>query len=220
VTVGADSFGKLAAFPVDGQVYAQPLYVSGLSIPGKGSRNVLFVTTMHNSVYAYDANSTSPVSLLWLANLGPSVPSAMVFGSYGDISNEIGILGTGVIDLQRGVLYVVSELLDRGAPAFYLHALDLSNGQERLNGPVAIAGATPGGLTFDQRQHIQRPGLLLANKTVYIAFGSHGDQEPFHGWLISYDASDLRRGHSPDCRWRTPSGWAHHQTGRGYRPGW
>jgi uncharacterized protein (TIGR03437 family) len=192
-TVGPDSFGKLAVFPVDGQVYAAPLYVSGLAIPGKGSRNVLFVTTMHNSVYAYDADSASPVSLLWRVNLGPSIPSATVFGTYGDISNEIGILGTGAIDLQRGVLYAVSETLERGAAAFYLHALDLSSGEERMNGPVAIEGAVPGGIAFDPRQHIQRPGLLLANDSVYIAFGSHRDQQPYHGWVLSYDASDLTR---------------------------
>ena len=193
-TVGPDSFGKLAAFPVEGQVYAQPLCVSGLSISGHGQRNVLFVTTMRNNVYAYDADATSSISLLWRVNLGPSVPSSMVYGGYADIANEIGILGTGVIDLQRGVLYVVADTVVSGAPAFFLHALDLGTGQERMNGPVAIAGTVPsvaGSLVFDPQQHIQRPGLLLANDTVYIAFGSHGDQVPFHGWLMSYSAADL-----------------------------
>jgi uncharacterized protein (TIGR03437 family) len=192
-TVGPQSFGKLAAFPVDGQVYTQPLYASGISIPGVGQRNVLFVSTMHNSVYAFDADSNSSASVLWKVNLGPSVPSAMVFGANGDIAGEIGILGTGAIDLQRGVLYIAGEILLKGAPAFYLHALDLSSGEERMNGPVAIAGADPGGTAFDPRQHLQRPGLLVANDTVYIAFGSHADQEPYHGWILSYDAGDLTR---------------------------
>ena len=214
-TVAPDSFGKLGTFPTDGQVYAQPLYVSGLAIPGKGSRNVVFVTSMHNSVYAYDADSTASTSLLWSVNLGPSIPASMLFPASGDIANEVGILGTGVIDLQQGVLYVVADTLQRGAPVFYLHALDLTNGQERLNGPVAIAGTAPGGLVFDPKQHIQRPGLLLANATVYIAFGSHADQEPYHGWIMSYAASDLTRQAGVFATTPTALGGAIWQSGRG-----
>ena len=99
-TVSESAFGKLGVFPVDGQVYAQPLFVSGLSIPGQGTHNVVFVSTMHNSVYAFDADAMSPVSVLWHVNLGPSVPAALLFGQYGDIANEVGILSTGVIDLR------------------------------------------------------------------------------------------------------------------------
>src|SRR5664280_17842 len=105
-TVSSSAFGKLGVFPVDGQVYAQPLYVSGLSISGKGTHNVVFGSTMHNSVYAFDADAMSPISLLWQVNLGTSVPAPLLFGQYGDIAFEVGILSTGVIDLQRGVLYV------------------------------------------------------------------------------------------------------------------
>jgi uncharacterized protein (TIGR03437 family) len=200
-TVSASTFGKLGSFSVDGQVYAQPLFVSGLAIAG-GTHNVVFVTTMHNSVYAFDADAMSPASVLWNVNLGPSVPASLLFGSYGDISNEVGILGTGVIDLQRGVLYVVTDNLQGGRPLFFLHALDLATGAERLNGPVVMTASVngtgsgsfaDGTLPFDPMQHIQRPGLLLANNTVYVSFGSHGDQSPFHGWLLSYDASDLSR---------------------------
>ena len=194
-TVAPATFGKLGSFNIDGQVYAQPLYVSGLSIPGKGSRNVLFVTSMHNSVYAFDADRPSGDGLIWQVNLGPSAPTGLVFGPgyYSDISVEIGILGTGAIDLQRGILYIVAETLRNNTTAFYLHALDLTNGQEKMNGPAAIAGTDPNGLafTFDPKQHMQRPGLLLANDQVYIAFGSHGDQAPYHGWVFSYSASDL-----------------------------
>ena len=192
-TVTQASFGKLGSFNIDGQVYAQPLYVSGLSIPGKGSRNVLFVTSMHNTVYAFDADNPSATGPIWQVNLGASTPVSLVFGtgSYSDISVEIGILGTGAIDLQRGVLYVVAEILRSNTPAFYLHALDLTSGQERMNGPVAIAGSDPSGVGFDPKQHLQRPGLLLANDQIYIAFGSHGDQGAYHGWVIGYSASDL-----------------------------
>jgi uncharacterized protein (TIGR03437 family) len=156
---------------------------------------------MHNSVYAFDADATSPAGPLWQVNLGPSVPAALLYGPNGDIDPEVGILSTGAIDLGRGVLYVVCDVLVQGAPVFYLHALDLTSGQERLNGPVVIGAtaagtgseAQAGAIPFDPMQHLQRPGLLLANGAVYIGFGSHGDQSPWHGWLMSYDASDLTR---------------------------
>jgi len=201
-TVSASTFGKLGVFPVDGQVYSQPLVVTGLSIAGQGTHNVVFVTTMHNSVYAFDADAMSPVSTLWQVNLGSSVPSVMLYGPNGDIANEVGILSTGVIDLQRGVLYVVADVLQSGAPVFYLHALDLATGAERLNGPVALVASVPGTgsgaqadgtVPFDPMQHLQRPGLLLLNNAVYVSFGSHGDMNPYHGWMLSYDASDLSR---------------------------
>src|ERR1039457_723181 len=114
-TVNPTAFGKLGVFPVDGQVSWQPLFVSGLSISG-GTHNVVFVSTMHNSVYAFDADAMSPVSLLWQVNLGVSVPASLLFGEYGDIAFEVGILSTGVIDLQRGVLYVLADTLENGAP--------------------------------------------------------------------------------------------------------
>lgn len=201
-TVSSSTFGKLGFYPVDGQVYSQPLYVSQLPIPGLGTHNVLFVSTMHNSVYAFDADAPSPAGPLWQVNLGPPVPAVLLYGPYGDISPEVGILGTGAIDLGRGVLYVVSDVLVQGAPVFSLHALDLTTGQERLNGPSAIAATVPGTgsealpngtVPFDPMQHIQRPALLLANGAVYVGFGSHGDEAPYHGWLMSYDASEVTR---------------------------
>ena len=203
-TVTLGNFGKLGTLPVDGQVYAHPLYVSGLAIPGQGTHNVVFLLTMHNSVYAYDADAMSPPVLLWHVNLGPSVPSDAFLTGYSDIKPETGILSTGAIDLQRQVLYVVSATLSSGAQGdsivYQLHGVDLTNGAEDLNGPVVIqatvagtgAGSAPDGtLAFDPQMHIQRPGLLLANGAVYLAFGSHADNPPFHGWLMSYNASDL-----------------------------
>ncbi|HXB74091.1 MAG TPA: hypothetical protein VNY05_37980 [Candidatus Acidoferrales bacterium] len=222
-TVNTSAFGKLGTFSVDGQVYAQPLVVSGLAVSG-GTHNAVFVSTMHNSVYAFDADAMSPVSLLWQVNLGASVPAPLLFGQYGDIAFEVGILSTGVIDLQRGVLYVVADVLEGGVPVFYLHALDLATGAERLNGPVALTASVPGtgggALTdgtvpFDSLQHIQRPGLLLANGSVYVSFGSHGDQAPYHGWMLRYDASDLS--HQLAIYMSTPNGngGAFWQSGRG-----
>jgi hypothetical protein len=179
---------------------------------------------MHNSVYVFDADTSSPVSLVWQVNLGPSVPAPLLFGRYGDIDVEVGILSTGVIDLQRGILYVVADTLEFGTPAFYLHALDLATGVERLNGPVpltaTVAGTGSGALadgtlTFDPRQHIQRPGLLLANDSVYIGFGSHGDQDPYHGWMLRYDASDLRRQLGAYVSTPNGNGGSFWQSGRG-----
>ncbi|MBZ5576133.1 MAG: hypothetical protein LAP40_06190 [Acidobacteriia bacterium] len=217
-TVTPDSFGKIGSFPVDGQVYAQVLYVSALSIPGRGTRDVLIVCTMHNSVYAFDADAVSVQRPLWQVNLGPSVPSSV------DIDPEIGILSTGTIDLERGVLYVVSETLQDDGPSFSLHALDLRSGAEKLNGPTTItatvagtgAGAQPvQTISLDATHHIQRPGLLLANGSVYIAFGSHADQSPWHGWIISYDASDVTKQTGVFMTTPTGEGGAIWQSGRG-----
>lgn len=223
-TVDPSTFGKLATFPVDGQVFSQPLVVSGLAIPGKGTRNVVFVSTMHNTVYAFDADAMSPVCILWQVNLGMPVPAQLVFGQYGDIAFEVGILSTGVIDLNRGVLYVVAEVFERGKPVFYLHALDLATGAGRLNGPVVLSASVPGAgsgsladgtLPFDPMQHIQRPALLLANNSVYVSFGSHGDQVPYHGWMLAYDASDLRRAAGAYVTTPDGNGGAIWQSGRG-----
>jgi len=216
-TVTRENFGKIGSYPVDGQIYAQPLYVSGIPVPGAGTRNLLIVASMHNSVYAFDADAMPQASApapLWHTNLGTPVPSSVLFGPYGDIANETGILGTGAIDVERGVVYIVADTLRQGSPAFVLHALDLASGEERLNGPVAIA-ATSGGIAFNSLQHLQRPGLLLANGSVYLSFGSHGDQAPWHGWLIGYDAGDLSRQSGVFLATPTGNGGSIWQSGRG-----
>jgi uncharacterized protein (TIGR03437 family) len=222
-TVTPGTFGKIGAFSVDGQVYAQPLIATDIATPDRGTRNVLYVCTMHNSVYAFDASGVPPNGRLWHVNLGPSVPVSMLFGGYTDIATEVGILGTGAIDPRRGVLYVVSATLKNGAPVYQLHALDLTTGEERLNGPVDISasiaatgfGIQSGTLPFNPRQHLQRPGLLLANDSVYVAFGSHSDEVPWHGWLMSYDARDLRRQIGVFNATPTGNGGAFWQSGRG-----
>ena len=222
-TVNSSTFGKLGTWLVDGQVYSQPLFVSGLSISG-GSHNVVFVSTMHNSVYAFDADSVSLASVLWQVNLGKPVPAALLFGQYGDIQNEVGILSTGVIDLERSVIYVVADVYEGGSPAFYLHALDLATGAERLNGPMKITASAAGSgsavladgtIPLDPMQHIQRPGLLLANSAIYVGFGSHADQFPYHGWILSYDASDLSRRLGAYISTPNGNGGAFWQSGRG-----
>jgi hypothetical protein len=197
--VNAINFGKIGSFPVDGQIYAQPLYVPQLQIPGVGIRDVLYTVTMHNSVYAIDAGAPASVTPLWQVNLGPSVPSSVL--NFTDIIPEVGILSTPVIDLSRQVIYVVSDTLENGTPVFRMHALSLADGHELFHGPVPIAATVAGTgfasnngtLAFDASMQLQRPGLALANGIVYAGFGSHADDGNFHGWLIGYDAGDLGR---------------------------
>jgi uncharacterized protein (TIGR03437 family) len=231
IDVNAIQFGKLYAFPVDGQVYAQPLYLHAFNMPGKGTLNVLYVVTMHNSVFAFDADAASGTTPLWQVNLGASVNPLTIVnsaaGAYTDIQHEIGILSTPVIDRPGNTIYVVSEILQGGTVSFYLHALDLTTGSEKLNGPVEIQATvtgngwggstdpTTGQLPFFPTEHIQRPGLLLANGTVYIGFGSHGDFPPWHGWIMAYNASDIQQQTAVFCTTPSGSGVAVWQGGRG-----
>jgi uncharacterized protein (TIGR03437 family) len=194
------TFGKVGTYPVDGQVYAQPLYVTGVAIGGV-KHNVVYVATMHNSVFAFNADTPQSTTPLWQVNLGPAVPSGVF--NFTDILPETGILGTPVIDAAKQVLYLVSDTLPAGAfpvPVFQLHALSLVDGHEMYGGPVQIAasvtgagaGSVTGQLAFDAFQQLQRPGLMLANGKVYIGFGSHSDTGNYHGWMLGYDASTLQ----------------------------
>jgi uncharacterized protein (TIGR03437 family) len=229
--VNPTQFGRLYNYPVDGQVYAQPLYVHALSMPGKGTLNALYVATMHNSVYAFDADATNGTAPLWQVNLGSAVdpvsfdiPGAL---PYTDILNEVGILSTPVIDTASNTIYVVNETLAGGSAAFFLHALDLSTGSEKLNGPVqiraSVAGtgwggtgdAVDGELPLLPAYHIQRPGLLLANGSIYAGFGSHGDDPPWHGWIVAYNAADLPQQTAVFNTTSSASGAAIWQSGRG-----
>jgi hypothetical protein len=212
--VAPGSFAKLGSFPVDGQIYAQPLYVSGLLIPTRGLYNVVYTVTQHNSVYAYDADSAAAPNLLWHVNFGPSVPVTTFGADYADIAPEVGILSTPVIDLNRGAIYVTAATLEKGSIVYRLHALDLLTGAEKFNGPAVISGSVKGTgvggvdggkIPFDPLWHIQRPGLLLANNAVYVAFGSHGDAGPWHGWMVSYNASDLSK--QSALFMASPNGW-------------
>jgi uncharacterized protein (TIGR03437 family) len=195
--VNTSAFGKIGYFPVDGEIYAQPLYASGIQMAGKGTHNVVYIATMHNSLYAIDADTPASTVPLWQVNFGPSVPSSVL--SFNDILPEVGVLSTPVIDLSRQIMYVVSDTLEAGTPVFHLHALSLADGHEMLNGPVAIAvtvnghgaGNTQGKLIFDPSIHLQRPGLALVNGRLYLGFGSRADMSNWHGWLMSYDASTL-----------------------------
>lgn len=195
--VNVNTFGKLFSLPVDGQVYAQPLYLSGLNLPSAGVHNVLYVATEHNSVYAFDADT--PGTPLWQVNLGPAMP-ATVCCEPRDLYPEIGITATPVIDTNTGTLYVVAETYENGVGYFRLHALDVTTGADKLT-PVVIQGSVPGTapsssggvVTFNAIQHWQRPGLLLMDGNIYMAFGSHQDADPYQGWVFGYSASTLQQ---------------------------
>lgn len=200
-SVAGGAFGKIGSFPVDGQIYAQPLYVAGLAIPGQGTRNVVFVATMNNSVYAIDADAPAATTPIWQVNLGPPAQTAEI-PNLNDVSPLIGVLSTPVIDPNGQVIYVVAETFENGEPLFRLHGLSLLNGQETQNGPVVIAatiagtggGASATGIvSFDAFWHLQRPGLALANGAVYVAFASHSDAGDYHGWLMAYSAKNLQQ---------------------------
>ena len=196
------TFGRLFALSVDGQVYAQPLFLQGVAIPNRGTHNVVFAATMHNTMYAFDADV--PGLPLWSTNLGPAVPPSLYDsddGPYRDITVENGILSTPVIDPVTGTLYAVAATIQNGLYFYHLHALDITTGSERFGSPGVITaavagtgeGSANGSVTFEAQHHLQRPALLLQNGLVYIAFGSHGDARPYHGWIMAYSASDVRR---------------------------
>lgn len=205
--VGSSAFGKLGQVAVDGQVYAQPLVKTGVAIPGQGVHNVVYVATEHDSVYAFDADT---LALLWHDSfINPAAGVTTVSSkdvNTTDLYPEVGVTSTPVIDPATGAIYVVSDVKTTSAAgkAVYLqqiHALDLATGAEKFGGPVNIsasvrgkgAGSVRGLSTFDPHIENQRAALLLSNGTVYITWASFGDNGPYHGWVIGYDAGTLRR---------------------------
>jgi len=208
--VNSNTFGKLFKYSVDGYVYAQPLYVSGLDIPGKGTRNVLFIATQHNTVYAFDADNTNAISggVLWQTNLGISaITPNLDFGTrynggqYTDITNEVGITGTPVIDLAAGTLYV-DAFTHEGTNYFHrLHALNITNGTQRANSPVLVSatfpglgvGSVAGKVIFNPKQQIQRCAITLAGGKIYVCFAGYADTNPYHGWIIGFDSTTLQQ---------------------------
>lgn len=205
--VNSRQFGKLGAFKVDGAVYAQPLFLFSVPIPGKGTHDVLFVATEHDSVYAFDANGPGDaplwrVSLLEKARHEEVVNEDEVACPF--IRPEVGITSTPVIDLRTGTLYVLARSMVRhkvGDDEYVqrLHALAITTGAEKFGGPKLItasvpgkgAGADKGQVAFDPLRENPRAALTLANHNVYLAWASSCDVDPYHGWVMSYDAQTL-----------------------------
>ncbi|MGA2019813.1 MAG: hypothetical protein ABSH02_04425 [Candidatus Sulfotelmatobacter sp.] len=194
--VNSTQFGKLLSYPVDpvnGQIYGQPLYVSGLSIAG-GTHDVVFVVTQNNSVYAFDADATSPqtAQTFWQdIQLGPPVTKNSVYGV-----SVVGILSTPVIDATTNTMYLVAEISGKTDPTpYYLYALDITTGVTELGSPVNITGSVPGtggdssnGYISLESSCYQRMGLALdpVSNQIYIGFG-----DCTHGWLLAYDKTTL-----------------------------
>jgi hypothetical protein len=198
--VNPSSFGEQFSIPVDGNIYAQPLYAANVAIPGKGLRNVVFVATENNTLYAFDAENPAG-EVLWQVNLGPAVPyEVQPPGNCTGIEPTIGITSTPVIDAASNTIYVMARTYE--APATFkhaLHALDLATGKEREGSPAIVAanvkgkgtGSKKGRLAFDPSLQLQRAGLLLADGRVYAAFASNCDYGDYHGWIFAYNAKNL-----------------------------
>jgi hypothetical protein len=235
-TVTSTGFGRLFDLPVDGLVYAQPLVVADVDING-ATRDIVVIATEHNSVFVFDANSGKQ---LWTQNYGPSIPTPNRFwntawGVYLDLTPEIGITSTPVIDRETMTVYFTTVTWrassdqepatariwenDAQAPVvnYHLHAVDLRTHAEKFGAPMRIEGSVPlasshtgrhggpGRLTFNPMQHLQRPALLLANGRIVMAFGPHADQVPYQGWVFAYDAKDLT---TTPWTWSSMSGGA------------
>jgi hypothetical protein len=196
--VGASTFGQLFSCPVDGYVYAEPLYVANLTVAGV-KHNVVYLATEHDSVYAFDADSPSCIQL-WKNNFLGTGVTTMPWQDTGstptnDVFPEIGITSTPVIDPATNTVYVVAKTKETvgtgcstGSPCYIsrLHALNITTGAEKFGGPIVISA-----LNFVSLLHFNRPALLLNNGTVYVGFGSHGDRCNWQGWLFGYNATTL-----------------------------
>ncbi|MDP9172576.1 MAG: RICIN domain-containing protein [Planctomycetota bacterium] len=217
------NFGQLHNVALDGQVYAQPLYVENVNVIGLGVHNVVYVATEHDSLYAIDATSGA---VLWKTSFLTSSSVTTVPGAdteSTDLLPEVGITSTPVIDGSTNVLYLVAKTKEHvGTDDHYiqrLHAIDITSGAETLGGPVVIAdticnnptahnssvytyvsgpsvtgtgaGSVGGQVTYNALRQNQRPGLTLANGVIYVASASHGDNGPYHGWILGYNASTL-----------------------------
>ena len=206
--VRSATFGRLFSAPVDGQIYAQPLYKSNVTILG-ATHNVVYVATEGDSVYAFDADN--PAMLLWHASLIDTAHGATAGETTGDVLGDldslctdlvpqVGITSTPVIDPATGTMYVEAKSKQTsGTYVHRLHMLDITTGAEVSPGPRTISATVPGNsdggtsVTFDPLHQLNRPGLLLLNGTVYLGYASHCDATRYHGWLFAYNASTLQK---------------------------
>ena len=200
--VNVGQFGKIFSYPVDGQIYAEPLYVQGVSVAGQGAHNVVYVATENDSLYAFDADGASSTPL-WQVNLIPAggqVLNDADIGGCSNISPQVGITSTPVIDPLTNTIFLVarSKIVSGSVTSYYqyLHAIDITSGVERSGSPVAIqasVSSTNGTVAFNPQMQNQRAGLFLDNGVVYIAWGSHCDILPYYGWLMGYQESTLQQ---------------------------
>jgi hypothetical protein len=208
--VNVSQFGKIFERAVDDEIYAQPLYVEGVSVPGVGLRNVVYVATNNDSVYAFDADDRTAAAPLWrvsYTNGTTIVPVArtdvgQACGTYVDFAGNIGIAATPVIDPLAQTMFFVTRTKESGTFVQRLHAINIGNGSERPGSPQTIQATVVGtgdgrdaqnNIAFNARTQNQRAGLLLDHGTVYITWASYCDQGPYHGWILGYDAATLQQ---------------------------
>jgi hypothetical protein len=202
--VNTKQFGKLFTLSVDDEVYSQPLVFSNLAI-GTGKHNVVFIATVNNSLYAFDGNDGS---LYWkknftLSGMRPPINGDMTGGCnpYTDFTQNIGIVGTPVIDSLSQTIYFVARSTDGTNFYQYLHAVNIVNGNEQSGSPVLITASVTGNgdgsvnnvVSFDPWRNNQRQGLALVKGVIYITYSSHCDWGPYHGWILGYNARTLQQ---------------------------
>jgi hypothetical protein len=207
--VNPGGFGKLFSYYVDGQVYAQPLYVQNLTMAQGGVHNVVFVATEYDSIYAFDADSkaTNPAPLWHVNFLNPPsvapVPCAQGAGIC-QLFPIVGITSTPVINLATNTIYAVARTQETSGTTVNwvvkLHALDITSGAEKPGSPATICSATgnkgcalAGDATIFGPHHQQsRPGLLLVPEAGFpqgvLVIGFSGDS----GWVLAYDPTNLK----------------------------
>ncbi|HEY3841277.1 MAG TPA: hypothetical protein VGL72_32120 [Bryobacteraceae bacterium] len=212
--ISAAQFGKIFEREVDGDMYAQPLIKTNVNIPGVGTRDVVYVATVNNSLYAFDAESPGQSQPYWHVTskvLGQPVPKSAVTDlpkdqEYLNFDSKIGIVATPVIDDQSNTIYVVNQSVTGTDYHFHIHAFDLATGREKseMHSPIEIQAAISGNgvaneegrIRFRSRKMLNRPGLLLMEGVLYLAFTAHLDGEPKfdrHGWIMAYQASPLKQ---------------------------
>jgi len=204
--VARSTFGKLFSCPVDGWVYAQPLWMANLKIRGT-RHNVVFIATENDSLYAFDADGPGCKTVWSIPNVN-LIPRGEKIAPLADLEHDsfalgpvTGITGTPVIDPSSQTIYLValSETIATGTIIQRLHAIDITTGQERPRSPVMIASSVRGTgydnvngtITFAAKMQKQRAGLLLLNGIVYVCWGGYNNTDFYHGWLMGYDASTL-----------------------------
>jgi hypothetical protein len=185
--VDARQFGMLFKRVVDDQLYAQPLLVTNVKIAG-GWHDVVYVTTVNNSVYAFDANDADRTAPLWHVNFGAPASVHDADFTCTDINGNMGIIGTPVVNAEKTELYVVALTKAGGAFSQRLHALDLATGADLPSSPTTIKA--PG---FDPLMQNQRPGLFLTGGNLFIGYASHCDKGAYHGFLLGYNAGSLKQ---------------------------
>ena len=201
--VSPSGFGRVASYPVDGKIFSQPLYVPGLRFGGV-TRNVVFVTTENDQVYAFDADTAGgQPALLWHTNfLVHGAQAANDFRQLhcGYIPGDVGITGTPVIDPATGRVYLITVTSEDNQIVDTLHALSVTTGHDVVKPVVLTAsvrgdgfGSAHGRLPFDPAIADQHAGLLLDDGVVYAAFSGYCGRVPDHGWILGYDASDLHQ---------------------------